>query len=360
MNKPKISVIMPVYNVERYVSKSIESIINQSFNDFELIIVNDGSTDNSKEIIEKYAKLDSRITIINKENEGVASARNLGIDRSIGKYLFFCDSDDYAEEHMLERLYKKIEEKNAEIVISGFFMQYNENECIKNYRVSTEKEYYYVEKNEFINDMYEFIKINLINTPWNKLYLNRVIKKENLRFENRFGEDAFFNVNYLKIINKVLIIPDTLYYWNRSRENSETDKIYKDINAFLSEKYSVFIKLKELYGNKQENIKIFNNYFASRIVQFVQELANAKIHLSEKKKLLKEMFKKEEIINVLKNVTAESKMLYFCYLPLKLKMINLSLIMGYVINYVKKNFNSVFNKLKSNEINKLKEYKYEN
>ena len=97
MNKPKISVIMPVYNVERYVSKSIESIINQSFNDFELIIVNDGSTDNSKEIIEKYAKLDSRITIINKENEGVASARNLGIDRSIGKYLFFCDSDDYAE-----------------------------------------------------------------------------------------------------------------------------------------------------------------------------------------------------------------------------------------------------------------------
>lgn len=360
MNKPKISVIMPVYNVEQYVSKSIESIINQSFSDFELIIINDGSTDKSKEIIEKYANLDSRITIINKKNEGVASARNLGIDRAVGKYLFFCDSDDYAEKDMLESLYKKIEEKDAEIVISGFFMQYNENEHIKNYKVSTEKEYYFLQSTDFINNMYEFIKMNLINTPWNKLYLNKIIKKENLRFENRFGEDAFFNVNYLKIINKILIIPDTLYYWNRSRENSETDKIYKDINAFLNEKYSVFIKLKELYKNNQENMKLFNNYFASRVVQFVQELANAEINLTEKKKILKEMFQKEEIINVFKDVRAESKLLFLCYLPLKLKMINLSLIMGYVINFVKKNLNNIFNRLKANEINKLKGYKYEN
>lgn len=362
MRKTEISVIMPVYNVEKYLSKAIESILNQRFKNFELIIINDGSTDNSIKIIEKYAQKDSRITIINKKNEGVSSARNLGIEKAAGKYLFFCDSDDYVEEHMLEKLYTKINDKKAEIVISGFFMQYKEKDKIENYKVSTEKEYYFLSQKDFIDNMYEFIKMNLINTPWNKLYLSKIIKDENIKFENRFGEDAFFNVEYLKKINKVLIIPDTLYYWNRSRENSETDKIYRDIDVFLKEKYSVFLKLKELYIEDTDVCKmmIFNNYFASRVVQFVQELANSEIKVREKKNILKEMFKKEEVIEVFKNVRAESKMLFLCYFPLKFKMINLTLIMGYVINFVKNKFEKIFNKLKANEINKLKECKYEN
>lgn len=114
---PKISIIVPIYNVEKYIEKCIQSILNQTFSDFELILVNDGSTDSCGEICDKYKKLDDRIIVIHKVNGGLSSARNAGIDIARGEYIGFIDSDDYIHEKMYEILYNNAITYNSDIVI---------------------------------------------------------------------------------------------------------------------------------------------------------------------------------------------------------------------------------------------------
>ena len=113
----KVSLVVPVYNAEKYLAKSIESMLSQSLKEMELILVNDGSKDNSLAICEEYAKKDSRITVINKKNEGACIARNTGIARAKGKYIQLADADDYIDNNMLEEQYNLAEKTNAEVVM---------------------------------------------------------------------------------------------------------------------------------------------------------------------------------------------------------------------------------------------------
>ena len=130
MSDVKISIIMPVYKVEEYVGKAIESIIAQTFSDWEFLIVDDGTPDKSGEICDEYAKKDSRIKVFHTENGGAPAARNYAIDRAKGKYFYFMDSDDWAEPEMLSDMYALAERDNAQLVVAGFFIEtyYTDNE----------------------------------------------------------------------------------------------------------------------------------------------------------------------------------------------------------------------------------------
>ena len=125
-----VSIIVPVYNVEKYLSKCIESLINQTYTNIEILLINDGSTDNSKKICEQFKEKDSRIKLINKENGGLSDTRNKGLQEAIGKYIAFVDSDDYINENTVEDNLKTAIEKNADIVI--FCFKYKR--CKKNKR----------------------------------------------------------------------------------------------------------------------------------------------------------------------------------------------------------------------------------
>ena len=131
-NKPKISIIMPVYNGEHYIDYSVKSILNQTFTDFELIIVNDGSTDNTREICERFRESDDRIILINQVNQGAHHARNNGIKKARGEYYCFFDSDDYIDERMLEDLYDIINDYKSDLVVCGFNINtyYTDNDYI--------------------------------------------------------------------------------------------------------------------------------------------------------------------------------------------------------------------------------------
>ena len=118
----KISIIVPVYNTEKYLSKCLNSLIKQTYKDIEIIVVNDGSKDKSLEIAKKIAKQDNRIKVFNKENGGLSSARNFGIEKASGEYIGFVDSDDYIKENMFEILYNMIKEANAKIAICGWYL----------------------------------------------------------------------------------------------------------------------------------------------------------------------------------------------------------------------------------------------
>lgn len=183
---PEISVIVPVYNVEKYLEKCIDSILNQTFKDFELILINDGSTDNSGEICNHYANIDNRIHVINKENGGLSDARNHGIKIASGKYLCFIDSDDYIHPQMLEILYQDILKHQADITCCNFLRVY-ENQNIESYKISILQEeqiYTGIELIEHLSNRVEFV------IAWNKLYkkelFNQIAYKVGVKHEDEY------------------------------------------------------------------------------------------------------------------------------------------------------------------------------
>lgn len=212
---------MPVYNVEQYVDKAIKSVLNQSFKDFELIIVNDGSTDHSLELVKKY-EYDSRIKIIDKENAGVSAARNDGIRMATGTYLSFIDSDDEVDENFLAKNLENTKDFQADIVMCGYYKdQLNEKEVIST-RVPV-----WMEEGKYTREYPPEWKIDanslaMIGYIWNKLYKRQVIIQNKILFneEMNFLEDIDFNAAVFKKAKSFLVLENYLYHYKRRSRTS--------------------------------------------------------------------------------------------------------------------------------------------
>lgn len=225
MKDDLISVIVPIYNTEQYIEKCINSIVNQTYKDLEIILLNDGSTDNSKEICKKWSKMDSRIIFIDKANSGVSDTRNCGIDISKGKYISFVDSDDFLEPMMYEEMLKSIKENNSDLSTCGIFLinGSKKEQCLYNYPNN-------MKQKDFFRTI---IKKNV--TLWNKLFKKEIIG--NLRFDTdiSISEDEVFLYKYLEKANNISNINKPLYNYNQSNLNSA-------LNIHDSKKYITSIK----------------------------------------------------------------------------------------------------------------------
>lgn len=232
MNSPIISVIIPVYNVEKYLPRCIDSILTQTFIDFELILVNDGSKDKSGIICDEYANRDSRIRVFHKKNGGVSSARNLGIEKSRGTYISFVDSDDEVVSSYLKNLYDNI--MKSDIVFFSSVWYY-EDGCES---IITSGEYYSCKRKEIESALFHLMKNetkhNLLGFTWNKIFKSDIIKKHNIKFvENlSISEDEIFTLDYCQYINSLCIIKKPLYYYYRKKDGL-TYKIRKDTEWHL-------------------------------------------------------------------------------------------------------------------------------
>lgn len=211
-----ISVIVPVYNCEENLERCVQSILNQSETHIELILVNDGSTDHSPEICNKYAKGDTRVRVIHQQNGGVSKARNAGIQAAEGEYIQFVDSDDYLEKDMCKRMKKVMEEHQSDLVIAGFHHHYLGRDIIKCPRENLTSP---VEIKTLGSLFLELYDQGFLNMPWNKLYKKEKIGEqfpENLSL----GEDLMFNLSYLKQLKnteKVSFISYPLYHYIQER-----------------------------------------------------------------------------------------------------------------------------------------------
>ena len=235
----KISVIVPIYNVENYIHRCIDSILAQTFTDFELILVDDGSPDNCGKICDEYAKKDSRINVIHKENGGLSSARNAGLDIASGDYIVFVDSDDYVEKELLETGVS-ILRKNSGVLVSFGFLTEGENNGKKkefvgylptNVEFKTNKE-----KALFIIN--EICDYRIPWSAWSKFYSREIIEKYKLRFaDNRmiFAEDFYFSLCYFSFVNKIISIKKPMYHYI-TRDNSIMGKDVKKRNTSRFEK----------------------------------------------------------------------------------------------------------------------------
>ena len=202
----KITVIVPVYNVEHYLEKCLDSLIDQTYKNLEIIVINDGSTDNSGEICQEYAQKDNRIVYIEKENGGLSDARNVGLDKMTGSYVTFIDSDDWVELDYVEILYKKIIEYQADISVGNYY-SYNEDEETYYFHIYGDSYYEKVYDNiSIFENLYESqeMKSFALISAWGKLYKAKLF--DYLRFDKgKLGEDGYFNQKMYLSVNKVVL-----------------------------------------------------------------------------------------------------------------------------------------------------------
>ena len=244
---PKVSIIVPVYNVEQYIDKCLNSLVNQTLQDIEFIIVNDGSTDKSKNIIFNYKeKYSDKILYLEKENGGLSDARNYGMKYAKGDYIAFLDSDDYVELDIYEKLYKKAIETNADMVECDFYWEYPDK------KVHDTKANY---KNK--SDMYANARV----VAWNKLYKREVLLNSGIEFPKGLRyEDVEFFYKILPKLEKIELISEPLiHYVQRNNsitfvQNEKTQEIFKILDNVI--KYYKQNNLYEKYKNELEYMYI--------------------------------------------------------------------------------------------------------
>ena len=218
----KITVIVPVYNVEHYLDKCLDSLVNQTYKNLEIIVINDGSTDNSGIICQEYAQKDNRIVYIEKENGGQAEARNMGLDRMTGSYVTFVDSDDWVELDYVETLYKKITEYQADIAVGNYY-SFNQTEGMYCFYIFGDSYYEKVYDNVSIfENLYESqdMKKFAFIFPWGKLYKASLL--DDLRFDNgKLAEDAYLNQKIYLLAERIVYLNKGLYAYCQ-REGSSS------------------------------------------------------------------------------------------------------------------------------------------
>ena len=357
MNKrkpPLVSVIMPVYNVEEFLAKCIESVLDQTLTDLELFVIDDGSTDSSGKICDQYAKKDRRVKVIHKENGGAPTARNAAIDQATGEYMYFIDSDDWIEKDYLEKMYQLAKKYHADLVVTGFLMEYYQNGKFVTYSTSC-KDAIYKSQSDFRKNAYKYFNNSLLSLAWNKLMRREIIAKNNLRFPDTKWDDHHFNMEFLMDVNVVVVSSMAKYHWYRSRKGAETMINYSDPNMFKKrvEHYEHVLKLYKHWGleNDSKSIDAIDSYFIGRVFQCIQELADNKdLNRKEKRKKIKSILNDKYTRKALKTAKSLSFKFKILVLPMKLKNVTLCLLFGNVINFVRTHFKALFIKLKEKEV----------
>ena len=218
-SKILVSIIVPIYNIEKYLERCIESLIKQTHKNIEIWLIDDGSTDNSRKICDEWMDNDSRINVIHKKNGGVSSARNVGLNNCKGEYVVFVDADDYVKENYIEVLLNSAVENNCEMAIVNFIEKYSDGR---------EKKVGYTTKSKLLNRK-EFLD-NLCNKnsyksgPFNKIFLRKIIVENNILFDENvfYGEDLFFIVEFSQKIERFFYEYDEHLYYYYCREGSAT------------------------------------------------------------------------------------------------------------------------------------------
>lgn len=313
-----ISIIIAVYNMEKHLVRCVESVLSQTYNNLEIILVNDGSKDGSLDLCRQFEKKDNRIKIVNKDNGGLTSARKAGFEVSLGKYIAFIDSDDYLEEEYIEKQYKNIIESGAEISICSYFLE--KNDILETVALCHEKNVY--EQGDFISklifpEIYPIFTDNtkIPNFLWLRLFARKVISEECFVSEREvYTEDLFFNVEAYQKCKKISIIDCCLYHYcvnstslthqfRKNRYQMEENRIRR-IAQFLER------------ANVLENNRI---YLVT--IRMISECIDNAMRLGSFRKFRKEiktLFENRTVHslplkNVLKFVSKGEKVCYFCF-----------------------------------------------
>lgn len=288
----KISVIMPVYNSEKYLEDMIKSILNQNFKEFELILVDDGSKDNSPSICDKYAKIDERVRVIHKENGGICDARNVGLKNAQGEYIMFSDNDDEYLQGALKENYELITNTQSDLVKFGrkaLVIDENNKICkedIRKFQNIT------LDKKQINDKMVNLLYNNTFVCIWDGIYKKSILTEFDTFFKNG-KEDVDYNIKILKNVKRITL-NEKVYYNHYIRKSFSTSTKYAERNIqvidILLDRFNEFI---------EENVSIDEKYFVEYNIYIMKEFLNSLLGILGNKKCKIDDNKKIELIKML-------------------------------------------------------------
>ena len=289
-----LSIIIPMYNSEKYIERCLKSIIdgNSNMNLIEIILIDDGSTDNTYNICKKYLSNDLYIYLYHQDNKGVSTARNKGIEKCNGKYIFFIDADDFLVENWSDSLINKINNNSdLELLLMDYFIiNNNKNERIR------------IDNKSSMDMLYKNIVYQRNNALWNKIFLRRIICDNNIKFDSRMktSEDGYFILEYSKHINTVIVSNEAIYNYERNDNGAVNNvklsyisdflKLNEEINNFCKEKCEILI-------NNSNNITI------ERIYYIIYKYLNKNKNIDDLKNIINNNISKFKMLN--KNIKEE-------------------------------------------------------
>ena len=300
-----VSVIIPVYNAERYLKKCVESIIKQTYKNIEIILINDGSVDGSLQLCKCFSEKDSRIRVIDKENSGVSATRNLGISSVKGKYICFVDSDDYVEPGYIEELLNNVQDKTMTfcgyyidsykkcVAISPIETKHKENECVK------------------IKDSFTYVfHQGFLAAIWNKIYEVERLRENDIKFDESLslGEDLLFNLEYLKTgINNFKYVSSPLYHYIKRGTESPDNKYRTDFLEIQERLYESLIEVTDIYDVPLEKKSIiYADFMGAMIVAIDNCYVFRKDDTAGLKQIMSRVCESIEKYKILRNVSGST------------------------------------------------------
>lgn len=314
---PKVSIIIPFYNAESYIYRSLESVIHQTYSNIECIVIDDGSNDNTMEVIGKYKKIDNRIKCYKKENGGVSSARNLGIKKSNGDYIIFLDSDDWIEEDCIEKLIKYQKSYPGYFLcVDRYFVDIEDNGKYKFIKPKSNSKNKVVERKYLIKEFCK-CKYNLQSSCY-KLYISSVIKENNILFDTSIshGEDGLFVFRYMLYFDGIIYFDEPLWCI-LDRVDSATNSAFTEKWFTAIEAVNIMMKLKNV---SYDDLKYIKKYYVERSLMVYRSYVETGVYDDKIEKIVKYNIKKYKYNYIFKCGTAKSILSYFItYLPFKIK-----------------------------------------
>lgn len=288
MIKPKISIIIPVYNTEKYLKRCLNSLVRQTLKDIEVILINDGSLDNSSNICDEYAEKDSRFKVVHKENGGASKSRNIGLNMACGEYICFVDSDDYIDTNGFEEMYNIATEKNVDIVLSNhFYGESNINNVKFPKNVVVEKDEI---KKMLVNSNTDFFLPFL----WRNIFKNTE-EQQKIRFKTnlKYGEDSLYNLTSYLSANRMYCIDKAFYHYmqnDTSTMNSKKKKFLYYLNNLYKEKMKLYEE-----GNLNELKPDLYNYTIQHTLIILIDEASKYSNIFKLRQILKEIRKSKMV-----------------------------------------------------------------
>jgi len=348
---PLVSVIMPAYGVEAYIERAVDSLLGQSFADFELIIVDDGSPDRTGELADALAARDARVRVIHQANAGAPIARNRAMREAQGRYFFFMDADDWAEGDMLKDMVAMAQAHQLDAVVAGFYIDtyYSETRFYRQ-RLCAAPEIF-TSRQAFRQAAWRLFDKNQLYPPWNKLLRADYLRARHIEFPDTFWDDLPFNLAVFRDIERVGVTDRAYYHFIRARAESEGARYREGVYEKREEEHRWMQELYACWGVSDPNSEeMIQRRYAERMLGCVENVAGPACPLSRRDKLAKvrEMVNNPALRRALAVARPHSLVLKLLFLSLKTRCAPLVLCEGRFMSFVKRRAGHLFAALRAN------------
>lgn len=348
---PFISIIMPVYNSANQVETAISSIVAQSMSNWELLVIDDSSTDHTVDIVDKWTHKDQRITLIKLEtNSGPGHAKNIGLNRAAGKYVTFCDSDDWIDKDAFAIL-SSDEKEDSDVVVAGYYRDIcdSKNNVLESNSVQMQT-WYCDQKKDVIRSIAVLDQKRLFSFAVNKLYKTELIKKKNICFsDKKFGEDYDFNISFFAHCSSIRVLDKSFYHYIKQNNESLTERFIPDFYEINRDRFEKMCKLIDEFGCYSGQTRaIIMNLYIKHVLAAIARLYDKRGGISKHERYIrvKSMLNDKMSIEAVKYARSTRISERICNIVFKTRLVFANLLFGHILWFMQTRGKKIYERIK--------------